>query len=42
MAGQFGSPVHGFMKYYDGLIEEGDVFLTVDPYSCDGCGEPCQ
>jgi N-methylhydantoinase B len=36
VAGQFGSPVHGFMKYYDGPIEEGDVFLTSDPYSCDG------
>jgi len=36
LAGQFGSPVHGFMERYDGPIEEGDVFLTSDPYSCDG------
>ncbi len=36
LAGQFGSPVHGFMDHYDGTIEEGDIFLTSDPYACDG------
>ena len=36
IAGQFGSPVRGFMEQYDGPIEEGDVFLTSDPYSCEG------
>lgn len=36
LAGQFGSPVHGFMEHYEGTIEEGDIFLTSDPYSCDG------
>jgi len=36
LAGQFGSPVRGFMTNYDGTIEDGDVFLTNDPYSCDG------
>ena len=36
LAGQFGSPVHGFTERYDGTIEEGDIFLTSDPYECDG------
>ncbi len=36
VVGQFGSFIHGFMNSYDGTIEEGDVFLTTDPYSCDG------
>ncbi|WP_292962630.1 hydantoinase B/oxoprolinase family protein [Novosphingobium sp. UBA1939] len=36
VVGQFGSFIHGFLKAYDGEIEEGDVFLTNDPYSCNG------
>jgi len=36
VVGQFGSFIHGFMSLYDGTIEEGDVFLTTDPYSCNG------
>ncbi len=35
-AGQFGSPVSGFMEVYNGDVEEGDVLLTSDPYSCGG------
>jgi N-methylhydantoinase B len=35
-AGQFGSPVAGFMELYEGDVEEGDVLLTSDPYSCAG------
>ncbi len=35
-AGQFGSPVQGFLSLYDGSVEDGDVFLTSDPYACDG------
>ena len=36
VVGQFGSFIHGFMEAYDGEIEEGDIFLTSDPYSCRG------
>ena len=36
IVGQFGSFIDGFLKGYDGDIEEGDVFLLSDPYSCDG------
>jgi N-methylhydantoinase B len=36
VVGQFGSFLHGFMNGYDGTIEDGDIFLTNDPYSCDG------
>lgn len=36
VVGQFGSFIHGFLDAYDGTIEEGDVFLTNDPYSCNG------
>jgi len=36
VVGQFGSFIHGFLDAYDGAIEEGDVFLTNDPYSCNG------
>ncbi len=34
VVGQFGSFINGFMKAYDGEIEEGDVLLTNDPYMC--------
>ncbi|MCS7002612.1 MAG: hydantoinase B/oxoprolinase family protein, partial [Dehalococcoidia bacterium] len=36
VVGQFGSFIAGFLKNYTGTIEEGDVFLLNDPYSCDG------
>jgi len=36
LAGQFGSPVDGFIDKYEGVVEEGDVLLTNDPYACDG------
>lgn len=36
VVGQFGSFIHGFCQGYEGTIEEGDVFLTNDPYSCNG------
>lgn len=36
LAGQFGSPVDGFIGNYPHEIEEGDVLLTNDPYACDG------
>ena len=34
VVGQFGSFIHGFKQAYDGTIEEGDLFLTNDPYAC--------
>jgi len=36
VVGQFGSFISGFMKGYEGTIEEGDLFLTNDPYSVNG------
>ena len=36
VVGQFGSFIGGFLKGYDGEIEEGDVILLNDPYSCEG------
>ena len=36
VVGQFGSFIHGFLQAYDGTVEEGDVFLTNDPYSTNG------
>ena len=36
VVGQFGSPIAGFMRGYDGTVEDGDIFLTSDPYACDG------
>lgn len=36
VVGQFGSFIYGFVQGYDGEIEEGDIFLTNDPYSCNG------
>ncbi len=36
VVGQFGSFIHGFKQAYDGTIEEGDIFLTTDPYACNG------
>ena len=36
VVGQFGSFIHGFTEGYQGTIEDGDIFLTSDPYSCNG------
>jgi N-methylhydantoinase B len=36
VVGQFGSFIEGFMTAYVGTVEEGDVFLTSDPYKCNG------
>ena len=36
VVGQFGSFIHGFMQGYEGTVEDGDVFLTNDPYSVRG------
>jgi N-methylhydantoinase B len=36
IVGQFGSFIDGFLKGYDGTIEEGDMFFLSDPYSVEG------
>ncbi len=36
VVGQFGSFIHGFNRAYDGTMEDGDIILTTDPYSCNG------
>jgi N-methylhydantoinase B len=36
VVGQFGSFIWGFLQGYHGTIEEGDIFLTNDPYSVSG------
>ena len=36
VVGQFGSFLYGFMQGYGGTIEDGDIFITNDPYSCNG------
>lgn len=36
VVGQFGSFLYGFINGYDGSIEGGDIFITNDPYSCNG------
>ncbi len=36
IVGQFGSFIDGFLKAWDGTIEEGDMILLSDPYSCEG------
>ncbi len=36
VVGQFGSFIYGFQQGYEGDIEEGDIFLTTDPYACNG------
>lgn len=36
VVGQFGSFLYGFIDGYDGTIEDGDIFMTNDPYSCGG------
>ncbi len=36
VVGQFGSFINSFIEGYDGTIEEGDIFMTSDPYSVNG------
>jgi N-methylhydantoinase B len=36
VVGQFGSFIDGFLRQFDGDIEEGDIILLNDPYSCEG------
>ncbi|MFG5382710.1 hydantoinase B/oxoprolinase family protein [Yoonia sp. R2-816] len=36
VVGQFGSFLYGFIEGYEGTIEDGDIFMTNDPYSCNG------
>lgn len=36
VVGQFGSFITGFLEAYNGTVEEGDIFLTNDPYMCKG------
>lgn len=36
LVGQFGSFIAGLLQAYEGTVEEGDVFLTNDPYLCNG------
>lgn len=41
IVGQFGSFIDGFLKAYDGTIEDGDMILLSDPYSCEGAVSHC-
>ncbi len=36
VVGQFGSFIHGLMKTYTKPVEDGDIILLSDPYSCEG------
>lgn len=36
VVGQFGSFIDGFLRGYDGTVEEGDMFWLSDPYACEG------
>ena len=36
IVGQFGSFIGGFLDSYEGTIEDGDMILLSDPYSCAG------
>ena len=36
IVGQFGSFIGGFLKAYDGTLEDGDMIFLSDPYSCEG------
>lgn len=36
VVGQVGSFLYGFMEGYEGAVEDGDIFITNDPYSCNG------
>ncbi len=36
IVGQFGSFIDGFLKTFEGTIEDGDMIFLSDPYSCAG------
>jgi N-methylhydantoinase B len=36
IVGQFGSFIGGFLKGWEGTIEDGDMIFLSDPYSCEG------
>lgn len=36
IVGQFGSFIDGFLRSFDGTIEDGDMIFLSDPYSCEG------
>lgn len=36
VVGQFGSFIAGFLDLFQGTVERGDLFLTSNPYQCDG------
>lgn len=36
LVGQFGSFITGLLAGFDGTVEDGDIFLTNDPYLCNG------
>lgn len=36
IVGQFGSFIDGFLRNYDGTLEDGDMIFLSDPYSVDG------
>ena len=36
IVGQFGSFIDGFLRAYDGTLEDGDMIFLSDPYSCEG------
>lgn len=41
IVGQFGSFIDGFLRGYNGTIEDGDMILLSDPYSCEGAISHC-
>ena len=41
VVGQFGSFIDGFLKGYNGELEDGDMILLSDPYSCEGAVSHC-
>ena len=36
IVGQFGSFIDGFLRNFDGTLEDGDLIFLSDPYSVDG------
>ena len=36
IVGQFGSFIDGFLRGFEGTIEDGDMIFLSDPYSCEG------
>ena len=36
IVGQFGSFIDGFLRQFDGTLEDGDMIFLSDPYSCEG------